>query len=101
MGRRLKNIYRLGIKELWSLRRDPMMLVLIAWTFSVAVYIAATAVRETLNMAPIAIVDEDDSALSARIRSPFFPPRFTAAERITLPEMDTVLEKGADTFVLN
>jgi hypothetical protein len=37
------NIYRLGIKELWSLVRDPMMLVLIVYTFSVSIYIAATA----------------------------------------------------------
>lgn len=101
VGRHLANIYRLGVKELWSLWRDPMMLLLIAWTFSASVYIAATAVPETLHMAPIAIVDEDVSALSARIRSAFYPPRFTAAERITLPEMDFVLEKGADTFVLD
>ena len=31
-------IYRLGIKELWSLARDPMMLVLIAYTFTVSIY---------------------------------------------------------------
>lgn len=30
------NIYRLGIKELWSLVRDPMMLVLIFYTFTVS-----------------------------------------------------------------
>ena len=37
------NIYRLGIKELWSLLRDPIMLVLIAYSFTFQVYIAATA----------------------------------------------------------
>ena len=30
----LANIFRLGIKELWSLWRDPMMLVLIVYTFT-------------------------------------------------------------------
>lgn len=30
----LKNVYRLGIKELWSLARDPTMLVLIIYTFT-------------------------------------------------------------------
>jgi ABC-2 type transport system permease protein len=54
--RYLANIYRLGIKELWSLWRDPTMLVLILYTFTVAIYLAATAMPETLHKAPIAIV---------------------------------------------
>ena len=40
----MMNIFRLGIKELWSLWRDPMMLVLIIFTFSVAIYSAASAI---------------------------------------------------------
>jgi hypothetical protein len=66
----LPNIYRLGVKELWSLVRDPIMLALIAYTFTVSIYIAATAMKETLNKAPIAIVDEDRSPLSERIAPP-------------------------------
>ena len=42
-----KNVFRLGVKELWSLVRDPMLLVLIAWTFTVAIYVAATAMPDT------------------------------------------------------
>ena len=45
----LAHVYRLGIKELWSLWRDPMMLVLIAYTFSISIYVAATAMPDTLN----------------------------------------------------
>jgi ABC-2 type transport system permease protein len=33
----LSNIYRLGLKELRSLRADPVLLVLIAYVFSFAV----------------------------------------------------------------
>jgi ABC-2 type transport system permease protein len=65
--RMLANIYRLGVKELWSLIRDPMMLVLIAYTFTVAIYVAATVMPESLHHAAIAIVDEDGSPLSARL----------------------------------
>ena len=72
--RHLANTYRLGVKELWSLWRDPMMLVLILYVFTGAVYTAATAMPDTLHNAPIAIVDDDDSALSQRIVSAFFPP---------------------------
>ncbi len=101
MPRRLANIYRLGIKELWSLWRDPIMLVLIVYTFSASVYLAATVAPETLFNAPIAVVDEDQSALSERIRLAFYPPRFTEAARISLPEVDPGLDKGTYTFVLD
>ena len=59
--RHLANIYRLGVKELWSLARDPMMLILIFVSFTLMIYTAATAVPETLHNAPIAVVDEDVS----------------------------------------
>ena len=97
----LRNIFRLGIKELWSLVRDPMMLVLIAYTFSVSIYVAATAMPETLHNAAIAIVDEDDSPLSARIAASFFPPRFNTPRLITLAEMDAGMDRGDYTFVLD
>ena len=38
----LVNVFRLASKELRSIRADPMMLVLVAYTFSVAVYTVAT-----------------------------------------------------------
>lgn len=100
MRRHLANVWRLGVKELWSLWRDPMMLVLIAYTFTVGVYTAGTAMPETLHMAPIAIVDEDDSALSARIRAAFYPPHFTAPARIVSAAIDPGLDAGRYTFVL-
>ena len=67
--RKLKNVLLLGRKELLSLARDPMMLLLIVYVFSVSIYTSATAQPETLNNAPIAIVDQDQSPLSARITS--------------------------------
>jgi ABC-2 type transport system permease protein len=98
---RASNIYRLGIKELWSLLRDPIMLVLIAYSFTFQVYIAATAMPETLSNVPIAIVDEDDSPLSARITSALRPPQFMPPTRVTLPEVDVGLDAGLYTFSLN
>ncbi|MCD9033234.1 ABC transporter permease [Luteimonas sp. Y-2-2-4F] len=96
----LANIYRLGVKELWSLWRDPMMLVLIVYVFSLGVYTSATAMPETLHNAPIAIVDEDASPLSQRIASAFYPPQFTAPAMISLPEIDPGMDAGRYTFVL-
>ena len=95
------NIYRLGIKELWSLARDPIMLVLIVYTFTIAIYVAATAMPESLHNAPIAFVDEDGSPLSARIISSFYPPHFKTPKMISLTEMDAGMDKGEYTFVLD
>lgn len=44
--RRLKNILRLGRKELWSLARDPMMLLLIIYVFTASIYTSGMAVAE-------------------------------------------------------
>jgi len=95
------SIYRLGIKELWSLRRDPVMMILIGYTFSVAIYISSTAMPETLHQAPIAIVDEDGSPLSARIAAAFSPPRFTHPAMIPLSGIDSGMDTGHYTFTLD
>jgi len=100
MRRAFSNIWQLGTKELWSLWRDPVMLLLIFFSFTVMVYTAASAIPDTLNNAPIAIVDEDDSPLSQRITAAFYPPQFTAPERISVAEMDAGLDAGRYTFVL-
>ena len=65
------NIVHLGIKELRSLMRDPILLFLIVYSFTVGVYAAATAMPDSLHKAPVAIVDEDGSPLSARLAAAF------------------------------
>lgn len=99
--RRLANVYRLGVKELWSLWRDPMMLALIVYAFTLAVYSAATAMPETLHNASLAVVDEDASPLSARVVSAFYPPHFTRPQQLELPQVDAAMDAGSHTFVLN
>ncbi len=99
--RRLANIYRLGVKELWSLWRDPAMAALIVYAFSVAIHTAATAMPETLHKAPIAIVDEDGSPLSARIASALHEPHFLPPELVSVQEVDQGLDAGDFTFALD
>lgn len=98
---KLTNIYRLGIKELWGLIRDPVMLLLICYCFTISIYSAATAIPDSLNLASIAIVDEDDSPLSRQIIKAFYPPLFNPAAKISLHEMDTGMDEDKYTFVLN
>lgn len=100
-GHRLANVYHLGIKEFRSLLRDRTMLVLIVWAFSAGIYTAARAQPETLNMASIAIVDEDQSQLSYRIAAAFYPPHFHQPDSVTLAELDHGLDTGRYTFALD
>ena len=95
--RAARNILYLGFKELRSLSRDPILLVLIAFALTVNIYTAATAMPETLHKAPIAIVDEDQSALSSRIRDAFYLPYFLPPVLITPAEMDARMDAGLDT----
>lgn len=97
---RAANVLHLGVKELRSLVRDPVMLVLIIYAFSFGIYAAATALPETLHMAPIAIADEDHSQLSRRIVDALYPPLFSP-HLIAPAEMDERLDTGLDTFALD
>ncbi len=97
---RASHVLHLGVKELRSLARDPIMLVLIVYTFTVAIHTAATAMPETLTRAAIAIVDQDRSPLSLRITGAFRPPYFTPPVAISWAEMDTRMDAGLDTFAL-
>lgn len=99
MGR-LKNIYFLGVKELFSLRRDVVLMALVLWAFTFSIYTAATGLSHDLNNASIAIVDEDRSQLSARIRDAFLPPYFAEPALISFAEIDPGMDFGRYTFAV-
>jgi ABC-2 type transport system permease protein len=101
MKKHFLNIYRLGIKELRTLFKDKVMLILIVYSFSFAIYIGATAKSTELNKASIAFIDEDRTTLSNRIISGFYPPRFNTPEIILLSQMDKGMDNGKYTFVVN
>ena len=97
----LLNIFHLGIKELRSLGRDPLMLLIIGFMFSGQIYVIATGLPQSLNKAPIAIVDEDRSPLSERITNAFYPPHFLAPKIIGQYAADPGMDAGFYTFVLD
>ena len=97
----LKNILHLGIKELWSLARDPIMIVLIVYAFTATIYQISTALPDSLHKAPISIVDEDQSVLSQRIVTAFQSPWFTPPTMVSREEMDSRMDAGKDTFALD
>ncbi|SCZ63122.1 ABC transporter permease [Thiohalomonas denitrificans] len=101
MNRRLRNIFDLGVKELRSLRRDPVLLFLVGWAFTVGVITPGRGAGDaSVHNARIAIVDEDRSALSERIADSFYPPYFRPPRNIPLSAAEPLMDQGEITFVL-
>ena len=98
--RHLANIYRLTIKELRSIRSDPIMLVLVAYSFTFAIYAAATGASTEATNLSIGIVDEDHSDLSRRIADGLTPPTFKSVTEITAPEMDAAMDAQRFLFII-
>ncbi len=96
----LQNILRLVVKELRSLRADPIMLVLVVYTFSIAVYTVATGVKLEARELTIGIVDEDQSEFSRSLLGAFGPPLFKVSKRIAAGEIDAEMNSGRLVFVL-
>ncbi|HTQ10683.1 MAG TPA: hypothetical protein VMI31_11470, partial [Fimbriimonadaceae bacterium] len=76
MLRKLLHILALGLKELNSIRADPILLALTAYTFSYAVYAVASGAKVEVDHVSTAIVDEDHSELSHLIQQAILPPWF-------------------------
>ncbi len=99
--RHMANIFYLGVKELRSLYRDPVLLIFIIFAFSFMVYAAAQGMSQELRNASIAVVDEDRSPLSSRIINAFYKPYFKTPELIGLADIDKTMDAGHYTFVLD
>jgi len=100
MHRRLANVLRLGIKELRSLRADPVLMLLILYTFTFAVYSVATGAKFEVERAAVGIVDEDHSALSRRIQAAIQAPFFKAPQPVSAGEIGSVMDNGRFVFVI-
>ncbi len=97
----LGNISRLGVKELRSLRNDPVMVFLILYTFTVAIYTVAHGVKTEVANASVGIVDEDQSNLSRTIVAALLRPYFKEPRPLTLSEIDSALDSGTHSFVID
>lgn len=98
--KRLLNIVRLGIKELRSLRADPVLVFLIVYAFSWGIYEVASGVKFEVANAAVAIIDEDRSELSRQIASAMLPPYFQRARLIDAASADRALDEGDYVFIV-
>ncbi len=98
---KVSNIFNLGIKELRSLYRDPVLFIFIVLGFSLMVFLAGKGASQELHNTPMGIVDEDRSPLSSRIINAFYPPYFKTPELIDFTDIDPGLDEGKFTFTLD
>jgi ABC-2 type transport system permease protein len=95
------NVFRLGLKELVSLRHDLVLVLLIGYAFSIAIIAPSKGVRLELANASVAVVDEDRSPLSRQVVDALRPPFFQSPAEIALDQVDTGLDAGRYTFVID
>ena len=98
---KIKNIFNLGLKELISLRFDMVLIFLMIYGYTALIYMAASDESLELRNASIAVVNEDQSLLSYRIEEAFLDPYFLPLESIRLSEVDTAMDTGRYTFVVD
>ena len=100
MMKHLVNIFWLGTKELRSLQRDPVLVVFIAYAFTLSIYTAAKGTSSEVNNASMAFIDENQSTLSKQLVDAFYPPRFKRPVEIVSTEADDAMDRGEYMFVL-
>lgn len=98
---KLSHIFRLGIKELISLRYDSVLVLFMLYAFSAAIYMPASGSTVGVHNASVAIVDEDNSRLSRQLAEVLRPPEFQTPVQLPYAQIDQVLDSGRYTFVIN
>ena len=97
----LENVYYLSIKELRSIRADYILLVLVAYTFTLAVYTIATGASTNPENLTAGVVDEDHSNLSRQFLDVMNrPPLFKRSVLINANEIDPIMNSGRMIFIL-
>src|SRR3989338_1945023 len=96
----LANIFWLIGKELKSVLGDPVMVILILWSFVVAVMLEASGAADTVQNTAIAIVDEDRSALTRQIAVALMPPWFQEPVYLNADQAAAAMDRGEIMFAL-
>ena len=76
------------------------MLLLVAYSFTFAIYAAATGASTEATNLSVGIVDEDHSDLSRRIADGLTPPTFKPAVQIAVTEIDAGMDSQRFMYVI-
>ena len=98
---RIANVFRLGVKELLGVKSDIVLVLLIIYSFTYSVYQPAKNSTGELANASVAIVDEDHSEASRRIRDALRRPFVLPADELSVADIDAAMDSGRYTFVID
>ncbi len=100
MYRWLLNVRLLVTKELRSLARDHMLVGLIVFAFTGAIVLIAHGIRADVSNASVAVIDDDHSQLSRRLRDAILPPYFKPPTLIARDQAAGGMDAGRYIFVV-
>ncbi|MFW9078435.1 ABC transporter permease [Pseudomonas sp. P2757] len=95
------HVLALALKELTSLRHDRVLLLFLAYAFSVAIYMPAAGSVIGVHHASVAIVDEDRSYLSRQLSAALLPPEFQVPMPLNYDQLDAAMDSGQYTFIID
>lgn len=97
----LSTIFWLGVKELRSFFHDAVLLTLVIYSFSLAVYSQSQSNSQELHNASVGVVDEDASDLSRQMISALLPPYFKPPQPVAERDIDRLMDVGRYTFIID
>ncbi|MGA3303513.1 MAG: ABC transporter permease [Methylovirgula sp.] len=97
---KLSNIYWLGTKEIRSFFRDFVLLGLVIYAFSLAVFAQAQSNSQEVHNASVAYLDQDHSVLSRRMIGALLRPYFQKPQPIAEADINHAMDTGRYTFVI-
>ena len=97
---KISNIYWLGTKEIRSFLHDFVLLGLVIYAFSFAIFAQAQSNMEEVHNASVGILDEDHSILSRRMIGALLPPYFKKPRPIAERDIDHAMDTDRYTFVI-
>ncbi|MEI6335474.1 MAG: ABC transporter permease [Methylococcaceae bacterium] len=95
-------IIAMTVKELKQLKRDLVLLLIIAYFFTLDIYMAGNGINLNLHNASVMVIDHDHSAASRELIYRFRQPYFAFKGEITSKnEAENLLNKGRLLAVLD
>lgn len=96
----LRHVFWLGVKELTSVARDPVLLLFIVYAFTLYVATAGSGLSLEVRNASVAFVDRDRSPASRAVVRGLRPPQFQTPVEMEPRRAGRGLESGEHTFLL-
>lgn len=96
----LRHVFWLGVQELKSTVRDPVLLLFILYAFTLYVATAGSGLSLDVRNASVAVIDRDRSPVSRALLRSLRPPEFQQPEEVSRRDAARGLERGTYTFLL-